>query len=175
MHCGGRLLMPLFPRFTKSAYRGMRGVSLIEILVGILIVTVASIAALSYFSYGMGGIGRQGNRRAALERARERLEQLMAANVTDLEPSDQQPWWITCNGSPCVWALVPVQATEPVPVDDLPAQQMETTVQWQDDPAAQTDESTRDVLELGVKVWFTSNVGSDDDFNRVHVRALRSP
>ena len=155
--------------------RQERGVRLVEILVAILIVVVASIAALSYFSYGMGGIGRQGNRRAALERARERLEQLMAAKVTDLEPSDQQPWWITCNGSPCVWTLVPVQATEPVPVDDLPAQQMETTVQWQDDPAAQTGGSAKDVLELGVKVWFIPNSGVDDDFNRVHVRALRSP
>ena len=80
-----------------------RGVSLVEILVAIVIVVVASIAALSYFSYGMGGIGRQGNRRAALERARERLEQLMAANVTDLEPSDLAVRWLTCNGSPCTW------------------------------------------------------------------------
>ena len=148
-----------------------------EILVAILIVTVASIAALSYFSYGLGGIGKQGNRRAALERARERLEQLMAANATDLEPSDQTVRWLRCTGSPCTWTL---SATAPSPsetvaVDDLPSQKIETTVQWVDDPAAQTGASTKDVLELGVKVWFTPNGGSDDDFNRVHVRTLRTP
>ena len=142
----------------------------------ILIVVVASIAALSYFSYGLGGIGKQGNRRAALERARERLEQLMAADVLTLEPSDQAVRWLKCAGSPCTWTLSTTapSPSETVAVDDLPAQKIETTVQWVDDPAANTG-STRDVLELGVKVWFTSNLGSDDDFNRVHVRTLRTP
>ena len=152
-----------------------RGVSLVEILVAIVIVVVASIAALSYFSYGMGGIGKQGNRRAALERARERLEQLLAANVNNLKPSDQQLRWLICAGSPCTWTLSTGQALESVAEDDLPSQKMETTVQWQDDPAAQTLQSTQDALVLDVKVWFTSNTGSDDDFNRVHVRALRAP
>lgn len=143
----------------------------------ILVIVVASIAALSYFSYGMGGIGRQGNRRAALERAQERLEQLLAANVDDLKPQDQNVWWVTYEGAPPIWALstAPPDPPEMVAVDDFPAQPMVTTVQWQDDAAAQTDQSTQDALVLDVKVWFTSNTGSDDAFNRVHVRALRAP
>ena len=58
--------------------RGRSGVSLVEILIGILIVVIASIGTLSYFSSVLGNVGRQSNRRAAIERARERLEQLMA-------------------------------------------------------------------------------------------------
>lgn len=150
---------------------------MVEVLIAILVVAVAAIAALSYFSYGLGGIGREGNRRAALERARERMEQLMAADVTALEPPGMGVYWLRCAGSPCAWTLSTAapSPSETVPVDDLPAQKIETTVQWVDDPAAQTTESNKDVLELGVKVWFTSNSGSDDDFNRVHIRTLRSP
>jgi len=150
---------------------------LVEVLIAILVVAVAAIAALSYFSYGLGGIGREGNRRAALERARERMEQLMAADVAALEPPDMAVYWLQCSGSPCVWTLSSTApaVSETVSVDDLPAQKIETTVQWVDDPAAQTTGSEKDVLELGVKVWFTSESGTDDDFNRVHIRTLRSP
>ncbi len=150
---------------------------MVEVLIAILVIAVAAIAALSYFSSGLGGIGREGNRRAALERARERMEQLMAADVNALEPPDTAVHWLRCAGSPCVWTLSDTapSPSETVSVDDLPAQKIETTVQWVDDPAAQTAENNRDVLEFGVKVWFTPNGGSDDDFNRVHLRTLRSP
>ena len=101
----------------------------------------------------------------------------MAADAGDLAPTDMAVYWLRCTGSPCVWTL---SGTEPdlpetVAVDDLPAQKMVTTVQWVDDPAAQTDETEKDVLQLGVKVWFTAEGESDDDFNRVHLRTLRSP
>ncbi len=149
------------------------GVSLVEILVALLVVVVASIATLSYFSYGMGGIGKAGNRRAALERARERLEKVLEAGQAQLEPPDGEVYWATFDGA--AWALSPDPVTETVSVDDLPAQPMETTLQWLDDPAAGTPASAQDALALGVKVWFTPNTASDDDFNRVYVRTLRSP
>lgn len=150
---------------------------MVEVLIALLVMAVAAIAGLSYFSHGLGGIGREGNRRAALERARERMEQLMAADVAELEPPDMVVYWLQCSGSPCLWTLSSAApaASETVSVDDLPAQKIETTVRWVDDPAAQTTGSEKDVLELGVKVWFTSESGSDDEFNRVHIRTLRSP
>ena len=63
-----------------------RGVTLIEVLLSIVIVAIASIATLTYFAYAKGGVGKTGNRRAALERARQRLEQMLAANISGITP-----------------------------------------------------------------------------------------
>ena len=155
------------------------GVSLIEILIGMVIVVVACIGALSYFAYGLGNVGKQGNRRAALERARERLEQLMAADVTQIEPSDDNPHWLqlTCGpnpGDPCTWALFD-EAPDPaekVTVDNLTGQDIVTTVQWIDDGASA---GTQNTLDLAVKVWFTKQFSNDDNVNRVLLRTLRTP
>ncbi|MBI4167505.1 MAG: type II secretion system protein [Candidatus Aenigmarchaeota archaeon] len=157
---------------------GNRGVSLIEVLVGLVIVTVATIGALSFFSRGVGGIGKEGNRRAALEQARARLEQLMAAPITQVEPSingtltpDNQPkYWISCANGSCTRTAS--YASETVSVDDLPNQRIESTVQWKDDSTADTTDP--DTLELTARVWFTSNL-VDDDSNRVYLKTLRSP
>ena len=153
--------------------RNKRGVSLIEVLIAMLVITVASIATLTYFSYAMGGIGRQGNRRAALERACERLEQLMVANITTVQPADGALYWLSCAGSPCTWTQSAAPVTERVAVDTLPNQPMQTTVRWVDDPSAGT--VGLDTLEFSVRVWFTGNAGNDDEFNRVHLRTLRTP
>jgi type II secretory pathway pseudopilin PulG len=154
-----------------------RGVSLVEVLIGILIVVIASIGTLTYFAYGLGGIGKQGNRRAALERARERLEQLMAANIDNIKPpaGDENVYWVSCDGACTRGGVVGVDGnpSNPVSVDDLPSQPIEATVQWKNDPSAGTD--TLDTLELGVKVWFMPNSTVDDDFHRVHIRTLRTP
>ena len=157
-------------------HRSQRGVTLIEILIGIIIVAIASIATLSYFSYAKGGIGKTGNRRAALERARQRLEQLMETNVDDIKPADNAPHWLKCSGSPCTWAFfnAPPGTPETTNVEDLGLQPMETTVQWRDDPSAGTLASTQDALEFGVKVWYIPNSSADDDFNRVYVKTLRT-
>ena len=152
--------------------RGRNGVGLIEILLGLLIITIASLATLNYFAYGFGSIGKQGRRRAALERAREQLEQLLVANIIQLQPPNGQQYWLTCSGSPCTWTRSAVRVTQSVSVNDLPSQPIETMIQWVDDPSAGT--STLDTLALGVKVWFTPSV-ADDDFNRVYVRTLRTP
>ena len=157
-----------------------RGVTLIEILIGILIMVVASIGTLNYFAYARGGVGKQGNRRAALEQARQRLEELMAVPISQVQPAvnkalaqNNQPlYWIACGGGACS-APTAAYVPETVSVDNLPAQRIESTVQWRDDAAAGT--TTPDALELTVKVWFTQNINADDDFNRVHVRTLRAP
>ena len=158
-----------------------RGVTLIEILIGMVIVAIASIGTLMYFSQAKGGIGKTGNRRAALERARQRLEQLMETNPTLISPADNNPHWLTCSGSPCTWTLLNGRPGTPetIDVEDLGLQPIETTVQWQDDPSAGTSGSTQDVLELGVKVgfipgWDPSNAVTYDDFNRVYVKTLRT-
>ena len=166
-------------------YSSRRGATLIEILLGLVIVAIASVATLQYFAYAKGNIGVQGNRRAALERARERLEQLLAANFNGIEPTLQPPpavqnpvTWLTCTGSPCAWTKSLVRTTQTVAVDNFPSQPIETTVQWIDDPNSPTASPgsfTPDKLEFGIKVWFTKNTAADDDLNRVFIKTLRSP
>jgi type II secretory pathway pseudopilin PulG len=150
------------------------GVSLVEILLGIIIVTIVSIGTLSYFAYGLGNVNKQGNRRAALERARQRLEQLMAVKLSDLPPDTGQLHW--CTAEPCgtgVWTTSPTPLPGPsVSVDDLPSQRTEVSAQWLDDPSAGT--SILDTIELGVKVWFVPGQ-VDDELHRVYLKTLRTP
>ena len=165
--------------------RNTHGVSLIEILLGLLIVTIASTATLRYFAYAKGNMGTQGNRRAALERARERLEQLMAAGFNQIEPILQAPpavqnplTWLTCTGSPCTWTTSLTRTTQTVAVDNFPNQPIETTTRWMNDPDSPTaspSSFTQDTVELGVKVWFTKETAADNDLNRVFVKTLRTP
>ena len=142
-----------------------------------LIVVVASLATLRYFAYGLAGIGKAGNRRAALERARQRLEQLIAAD-SSLLSGDENVHWVTCTGTPCTWTKFNSRVTESVAVDDLPSEPMETTVQKVNDPVSSTTPDQVHTVILSVKVWFTPNPNLDADDNnvkRVLVRSLRSP
>ena len=163
----------------RALFQCEQGVTLIEVLVGMVLITVISLTTLNYFAYGKGNIARQSTRRAALERARERLEQLMAARISEVVPpivdpelENQPVFWISCNAAgTCTRtnAYVP----ETVSVDEKPSQKIESTVQWKDDPNADT--VLPDTLELGAKVWFTSNTTVDNDYNRVYVKTLRTP
>lgn len=157
-----------------------RGVSIVEVLIAILIVVVASIGTLSYFASGLGGVGKQSNRRAAMERARERLEQLMATDVNAIKPVDNNPRWVKCTGSPCSWSsstsAPSPAAIEKIPVEDIGLQPIETTVQCVHDEAAGTPIGTCDTLELGAKVWFLGSYPADNnDFHRVYLKTLRTP
>ncbi len=163
----------------RIALHHVTGVSLVEILIGIVIVTIASIATLSYFAYARGSIGKQGHRRAALERARQRLDEVMTASITSVQPPFGSVWWITtCSGNPFSCAHAITQTTQPVSVDNLPAQPSETTVQCQKDPAVTGEPATTcDTLAVDVRVWFTGNtdpVNDDNNFNRVYIRTLRT-
>ena len=160
------------------------GVTLIEILMGLMIVAVASIGTMTYFSHVLGkGIGRQSNRRAALELARQRLEQLMEADVNSITPPGKivdQEYFVTCNKLTGLCAT-PTLADpgELVTVEDLPTQQpLQSTVTCRHDAASGTPPAICDVLELGTKVWFISGssvIVNNDDPHRVHMRTFRTP
>ena len=159
----------------NPAFMRRNGVSLIEILIGLLIVVVASIATLTFFSYALGGVGKTGNRRAALERARQRLERLMEVSVSTIEPVDGQLYFVSCNNAGACGPPVLANPNETVSVDDLPVQNLVSTIQCLHDAASGTPTGTCDVLELSAKVWFMPGSTVDDDFNRVHIRTLRTP
>ena len=155
-----------------------RGVTLIEVLLSIVLIAIASIATLTYFAYAKGGIGKTGNRRAALERARQRLEGMLASTITDMTPpADGQPYFVSCaTGSPCQWVLG--DPNEKVEVEDLGLLPVKATVQWVDDPSAGTGVPPTiiyDTLTFDVQVWFDPNTSINDDFHRVHIRTLRTP
>ena len=151
-----------------------KGISLIEVLVGMVLLAVICISSLGFFSYGMGGIGREGNRRAALERARDRMEQLLAADAASLPSLNGPSMKSWCdNGDPCTnW--VTTSRTQTVPVGSLGNLPMETTAQPVHDPTAGTTNNFNDAWELGVKVWYTPRAGTDDEFNRVYLKTLRA-
>ena len=161
----------------REIIREDKGASLIEVLISILIIVIASIGTLSYFSSALGNVGRQSNRRAALERARQRLEQLMAVSSTAIKPIDSNPHWLKCTGTPCTWAIsnAPPVPAETVAVEDLAPQALITTVQCQHDVSAGTPNGNCDVLELSATVWFMPGSAIDDEFNRVQIRTLRTP
>ena len=154
-----------------------RGVTLIEVLIGIVIVAIASIAGLVAFSSGLGGIGKEGARRAALERARQRMEELLQTPVSNLPPTaGPDPYWCV-TGSTCTsasWQASPASA----PLNGVPMvvdgqnQQTQTFAQWIDDTTNGIGQ--RELVEIGVKVWYMPGA-VDDDFHRVYLRTLRTP
>ena len=154
---------------------GNRGVTLVEILIALVIIALAAIGTLSFFAHGLGDIEKQGNRRASLEVARTRLERLMAANVDDIRPSDDNVRWLTltCVGAACTWSMSTTETAETVTVNGVAGRRMVTTVRWSDDPAADTGAAVPDVLDFGVRVWFSPDL-SDDEYHRVHLRSLRT-
>lgn len=163
---------------TTQSLRFSRGVTIIEVLISFLLIVLVSIATLQYFAYAKGNIGKSGNRRAALEQARQRLEQLMATPVDSIKPGDNVLYWLTCNNPPTCNAWTMLNAAPGTPenvlVEDMGLLPIETTVQWIDDPSSA---GTQNTLELSTKVWFTiaAPATSDNDFNRVHLRTLRTP
>ena len=163
-----------FMRMPKGKLDQTRGVSLVEILIGTLVVVVASIATLSYFSYALGGVGKAGNRRAALERARERLEQMAVSKITDMTPpNDGLAHPVSCAaGIPC--AVVPSDPGETVSVDDLPNLPVQSTVQCIHEVSAGTPLDTCDALVMSAKVWFIPGSTIENAFNRVYLRAVRA-
>ena len=152
---------------------GEKGVSLLEVLVGLILIAIICVCTLNYFAFGLGGMGKQGHRRAALERARERLEQLMAVAPSGLPPTDGEKYWCK-EGQPCSkWEKSATPLSQTVRVSDFLAQPMQTTATAKDDSSAGTGTGFLDVWEFGVKVWFTSN-SADDDFNRVYLKTLKT-
>ena len=160
-----------------------RGASILEVLISVLIIVIASIATLSYFGSTRGFIKKTGNRRAAIERARQRLDQLMASTLANLPPKNGNCYY--CAADTCVLASWTPYACGTVPLSDTvtvgnlaTAVRRETTMRSIDDPAAGTDNEdgtpALDVFEFSVKVWFL-NGSADDDANRVQMRTLRMP
>ena len=158
---------------TQPFMQNRHGVSLIEILIAIIIVVIASIGTLTYFSSGLGNIGRQSNRRAALERARQRLEQLMVAETSTLTPLSGGG--VTRNDS---GVCGPPSANDQIVVEDIGPQPIRSTVECKDDPATATNIPC-EILELSASVCFMPGCSvagpTGEEFRWVQLKTLRAP
>ncbi len=149
-----------------------KGVTLVEVLVGIILLSVICIASLGFFTFGLGGMAKEGNRRAALEQARARMEQLLSSDASALPTLDGTKYWCSA-GDPCTtWSNT--SAAQTVTVNDLTGMRIETTGQGVHDASAGTPVGFYDAWELGVKVWFTPRINNDDDYNRIYIKTLRA-
>ena len=160
--------------FTRMRQR-RAGVSLIEILVAIMLLVVVAVGALAQFSYGLAGVNTQGSRRAALERARERLEEVMATPFAQVSPpvavnpNRVDGWyWLPCVAGVCAWSAT--NPNETVAVGDLGPQSMECLVRWINDPTL-VGSPLPDALEFSVKVRYAPGV-ADNELQRVYLRSL---
>lgn len=70
------------------SHNSENGFSLIEVLIALVILIIVILGGGLYFFYGRLGINREGYRRAALELASQRLEELKAAKWNDIAPGE---------------------------------------------------------------------------------------
>ena len=156
---GRNLLTKLFPHKSED------GFSLVEVLIALVILVIVILGGGLYFFYGRLGINREGYRRAALERASQRLEQLKAANYSDiaLEPPSDQLYYITYGSS---WNLTPDKTEDTISEDNLPDGVIVTQAQWVDEGS---DESY-DYLKVTVTVAW-----GDNPDNKVELVTLIAP
>ena len=151
--------------------------TLIEVLIAMLVIVIASIATLTYFGPTRGSIGRTGNRRAALEHARKRMEELLDSAGTVMPAQDGVRYCcaVAACSTAAVWTACPaVAVSDNVQVDVkgvLTNVRRETTAQF----VSSAGTATRDIYVLDVKVWFLPGSSVNDDFSRVLLRTVRAP
>ena len=68
------------------------------------------------------------------------------------------------------WTSSATPIAQTVTVNEA-GRRMETAMQGVNDPSAGT--GSNDAWDVGVKVWFTSNL-ADDNYNRVYIKTLRA-
>lgn len=158
------------PNFLRKIKKS-QGFTLIELLISLLIIVLASICTLSYFQYGLGGIHQEGNRRAALEIARGRMDQVFAADFNSINPpaGTTTEHYLTCSGTPCTWSQPSSgEIWDTVTVNEKPGRRLYTKVMWRDDtPGDGTVDD--DVVEIVVRACYKPG-GS----NWVELRSLRA-
>jgi len=119
----------------KVSLKSEKGFTLLEMMVAIIIFAVVMIGGLSFFVYGRSDISREGHRRAALELASQRLEELKAADYSKIEPYscygvyDYAVYYIHYSDG---WYVEDEDPNETVDIDNLTGQSIITTVQYED-------------------------------------------
>lgn len=160
-----------------SPHNSQDGFSLIEVLIALVILVIVILGGGLYFFYGRLGINREGYRRAALELASQRLEELKAAKYSEIIPDDfdpgYNPYYIVWRSSWDTLAELIEDPDDPnfsydyVTVGNLSDGKMLTEAQYQDndDPP-----DSYDYLKITVTVSW-----GDNPNNKVELVTLIAP
>ena len=154
-------------------HKSQGGFSLIEVIIALVILVIVILGGGLYFFYGRLGINREGYRRAALELASQRLEELKAADyldiafdptlMTDPDPLSQ-PYYITHGSS---WNLSLEETEDTIAVGNLSDGKILTEAQYQDGDGPP---DSYDYLKIAVTVSWGNNPG-----NKVELVTLIAP
>lgn len=150
------------------SFSSKSGTTLIELMIALIIIALIIIGGGMFFFYGRVNIIREAHRRAALLVASQRLEELKAANYSEITPDPEEefhpkynPYYIVWNEEESQWELLE-SLSDPsydyVTVDNLANQKMLTEAQYRDDDDAG---DTYDYLEVTVTVeWHDSTANT---------------
>jgi len=61
-----------------------KGLTLIEVLVSAVVLVIVILGGMQFFIFGSARINREGHRRAALELAQQKIEELLASNYGEV-------------------------------------------------------------------------------------------
>jgi len=149
----------------KVLLKSEGGFSLIEVLIALVILVIVILGGGAYFYYGRLGINREGYRRAALELASQRVEELRAADYSDiaLDPPSDQLYYITYGSS---WNLSLEKTEDTISEDNLSDGVIVTEAQWVDEGS----DGSYDYLKVTVTVTWGDNPG-----NKVELVTLIAP
>ena len=155
------------------------GTTLIEVMIALIIIALIILGGGMFFFYGRVNIIREAHRRAAVLVASQRLEELKAADYSEITPDafdpDYDPYYIVWRSG---WDPLQYLIDDPgdpnfsydyVTVDNLGDQKMLTQAQYIDDDDMDGSDSY-DYLEVTVTVQWT-----DSTTNTVSLTTLIAP
>ena len=158
-------------------HRSEDGFSLIEVSIALVILVIVILGGGLYFFYGRLGINREGYRRAALELASQRLEEVKAADYSEIIPDGfdpgYDPYYIVWRSSWDTLANLVEYPTDPnfsydyVTVGNLANQKMLTEAQYIDNDGGG---DSYDYLKITVTVSW-----GDNPDNKVELVTLIAP
>lgn len=132
------------------------GFTLVEVLVALFIIALVIMGGGMFFFYGRVSIVREAHRRAATLVASGRLEELKAADYSEITPEGfdpgSTPYWIVWDQENNKWQPLENLSYDYVTVDNLVDQKMVTQAQLMDDDG----DGSYDYLQIRVKVDWTN-------------------
>ena len=150
------------------------GTTLIEVMIALIIIAIIILGGGMFFFYGRVNIIREAHRRAAVLVASQRLEELKAAEYSDIDPDSTDEYYYIRWGEGD-WYFVPydspsVDYEEPVDVDNLPKGPPGPTMVTKAEYVAEDGGISHDYLQITVTVnWHDSTT------NMVSLTTLIAP
>lgn len=118
-------------------FNSKTGTTLIEVMIALIIIAIVILGGGMFFFYGRVQIVREAHRRAAVLVASGRLEELKAADYSEITPEGFDPgeefYYIVWDEGNDEWQPLENSSYDYVTVDNLENQKMFTQAQLKDD------------------------------------------